>query len=172
MNEHRIYVIVPKTVQSPLEDKVRRKRIIQVATKQTKTTVQPVGRIGAQIGHVTSKMRMYRLVEAAIAKSEAFEKVGNATGLQYWLKDQIILGGESEGFVNEGITTIVLSVPDSFWLEHIHSLMRAKKIKTFGFIDTNEEYGGGLAKTAICTLPIDPAKLDGIIDYLPLWVHP
>jgi hypothetical protein len=50
--------------------------------------------------------------------------------------------------------------------------MRAKKIKTFGFIDTNEEYGGGLAKTAICTLPIDPAKLDGIIDYLPLWVHP
>jgi len=168
MNEHRIYVIVPKTVQSPLEDKVRRNRIIRVATKQTKTTVQPVGRIGAQACHVVSKMRLDRFLQHSapnlirLMTDKAVTEQQRALDLEQFTHE----------VTDEGITTIILSVPDSFWLEHVHSLMRAKKIKTFEFIDTNEEYGGGSAKTAICTLPINPASLDGIIDYLPLWVHP
>ena len=88
MIEKRIYVILPKTVQSPLEVKERRKRIIRVATKQTKTTVQPVGRLGAQACHVTSKMRMARLIELALSIHDL-----DSLPMKHWLNSMLEMDG-------------------------------------------------------------------------------
>ena len=59
--EKRIYVIVAETVQTNLRgvlsvDKPR--RCVLVSTPDTKTVVQPKGRIAAQVAHVVSKMRL------------------------------------------------------------------------------------------------------------------
>ena len=159
MSEKRIYVIVAETVQNPLAMKyIGDKHFIMVPTDETKTIVQPVGRIGAQIGHVTSKMRMHHMLSAlgrAVAKSKGHDITPAIE--------------EAKVMADEGITTIVLSVPDSYSLEFRHHLLRKAGIKTQMFYDQNDEYGMGVVKTAICTEPIEREKLNGITDYLKLW---
>ena len=62
MNEEkRIYVIVAETVQNPLNYEFTRDmpvRMITLPNTDTKTIVQPKGRIAAQVAHVVSSMRM------------------------------------------------------------------------------------------------------------------
>ncbi len=70
---------------------------------------------------------------------------------------------------SEGITTIILSVPDSFQLEFMKFLMQKKGVKVYEFRDENPEYGWGTVATAICTEPIEKSDLFGVTDYLPLW---
>jgi hypothetical protein len=159
MSEQRIYVIVAETVQNPLQMEFTTGGAILKPTADTKTIVQPMGRIGAQIGHVTSKMRMARMFGVAIKST----KVGlKRKPMEVWVNDM-------EPLVNEAITTIVLAVPDSYQLEFRHNLIRKNKINVYDFRDTNAVYGVGSVKTAICTEPVDPAQLFGATDYLELW---
>lgn len=71
------------------------------------------------------------------------------------------------------ITTIVLAARDSAEMEHVlHLINKDDDTETVTFHDTNSDvYGPGEVLTAICTLPIEPWKLAGITDYLPLWEH-
>lgn len=154
MSEKRIYVIVAETVQNPVAHKyLSPTHYVLRPTVETKTVVQPIGRIGIQIGHVVSKMRMHRIVDM-IQNSRA--------------KNTLLWVGDMREQADEAITSISLSVPDSYQLEFYHSLLR-KKFRIYSFFDTNEEYGVGAVKTAICTEPVEPSKLYGITDYLPLW---
>src|SRR5208282_1022382 len=162
MEEKRIYVIVAETVLNPLEMKyLGGKHFIMRPTPATKTIVQPIGRIGIQIGHVTSKMRMQRILESferAIAKSRGHVKPAV-------LDDLRVMAGEA-------ITSIAYSVPNSFDLEFRHYLLRKAGIGVFPFYDQNDEYGIGVVKTAISTVPVEASKLRGITDYLKLWGKP
>jgi hypothetical protein len=68
------------------------------------------------------------------------------------------------------ITTIVLQARDSAELKHVHDLLLKRKIQRFSFMDTNTEaYGPGEVMTAFCTEPVIRKKIQGILDYLPLW---
>lgn len=60
--EKRIYVIVAETVQNPLSYEFTKDspiRVITLPNTDTKTIVQPIGRIAAQVAHVVSQMRLY-----------------------------------------------------------------------------------------------------------------
>ncbi len=153
MEEKRIYVIVAETVQNPLEMKyVVPGHCVMRPTPDTKTIVQPKGRIGAQIGHVTSEMRMSTLVDTLFAK-----------------KRKLLCQEDLRVFASQAITTIVLAVPDSFQLEFRHYLLRRAGAKVHMFFDQNPEYGPGVVKTAICTEPVVKDSLVGPLDYLQLW---
>jgi hypothetical protein len=158
MSEKRIYVIVPETVQHPLSLGGHVGHTVIVPRHDTITIVQPKGRIAAQVGHVTSRMRMRRMVEE-VAKSERTRR------RKLWVPCLEKLYGMAE----EPITTIVLAVPDSYQLEFRQGLLEKAKIPVWVFFDMNEEYGPGSVKTAICTEPVEREKLYGIIDYLELW---
>lgn len=133
-----------------IEEKVltEEKRIYVVVAETVDTSngviVQPCGRIAAQCAHVVSRARL-----------ELAEK----TGSYDW----------------EPITTIVLAARDTAEMEHIHHLIHKDEdedVQGIAFYDTNSDvYGPGEVLTAICTLPIEPWKLAGITDYLPLWKH-
>lgn len=67
--EKRIYVIVAKTVQNPIyfqqvgESAEYIGKWLWTVGEETKTTVQPPGRIAAQVAHVVSYMRMDQVGE-------------------------------------------------------------------------------------------------------------
>lgn len=143
--EKRIYVIVAKTVQNPIYFQQVGKsaeysgKWLWTAGKETKTIVQPPGRIAAQAAHVVSKMCIVEFV------NEGNELVGGP------------------------VTTIILSVPDIYQLEFRQRLIESLGVVCYNFYDVNEEYGNGTVLTAICTVPVEREKLYGAIDYLPLW---
>jgi hypothetical protein len=145
--EKRIYSIVAKTVQAPciMRQVPSKTRWIIAAGPDTKTIVQPPGRIAAQHGHVVSHMRMHHLLK----------------------KDSRL----HFDLANLEITTIILSVPDSYQLHFMHYLLSQKlgPDKVYHFLDENDEYGPYDVKTAICTVPVLPTDVEGVIDYLPLW---
>lgn len=66
-------------------------------------------------------------------------------------------------------TTIVLSVPDSYQLAFRAFLLNKNDVSFYTFFDTNEEYGTGEVRTAICTEPIERKQLGYALDYLNLW---
>jgi hypothetical protein len=152
MEEKRIYVVIAETVQNPVAMKyIAPKHYVLAETPETKTIVQPKGRIGAQIGHVTSKMRMYRL---------------NEMHREWKLAELWRISEEPD----TAITTIVLAVPDSYSLEFREYLIRSTGVKVYNFYDQNiEAYGPGGVKTAFCTVPVEKSKLVGAMDYLELW---
>jgi len=69
----------------------------------------------------------------------------------------------------EPYTTIILGVPDSYNLQLRDFLLEQNKVPICRFRDTNDEYGPGSVKTAICTVPIERSKTGYALDYLTLW---
>ncbi len=162
MEEKRIYVIVAETVQNPLEMMfIAPKHYVLRPTSDTKTIVQPKGRIGAQIGHVVSQMRQHILLEAATP--HIFRKGRRKARFSEWFIDVRELA-------TQAITTIVLAARDSYELEFRSYLIRKAGVHLHSFYDINEAiYGRGRVMTAVCTEPVEPEKLCGITDYLELW---
>jgi len=171
MKDARIYVVVADTVQHPLSGKVFTKdlgtddEVGQMRLERhedTRSIRQPAGRCAAQVGHVVSKMRVAMVkqyIRKDIAKSDRLllNKLGRSA-LMFW---------ESEC---EPYTTIVLAARDSFELNHVYNLLQNAGIAVYDFEDENfEAYGPGKVRTAIATVPVDPALIEGILDYLPLW---
>lgn len=68
-------------------------------------------------------------------------------------------------------TTIILSARNNKELSVLRKLLNLNNIPNSWFEDTNEEayYGPDCILTAICTGPIYPTFVDGILDHLPLW---
>lgn len=104
---------------------------------------QPAGRLAAQCAHVVSKARVNAILSAKCAPQKF-----------------------------EPITTIILSARNSKELVILRALLAEAKIEQEWFFDTNPEayYGPDPVLTAICTHPVHPATVDGILDHLPLWI--
>lgn len=161
MSEKRIYVIIAETVQNPLVMKYTHgKHFVMVPTPETKTIIQPKGRIGIQIGHVTSRMRMHGIVDRVAAQN--LDQIQTRAERLAWVGDLRVKA-------DEAITSIALAVPDSYQLELREHLIRKTGIQVCTFYDENPEYGLGSVKTAICTPPVERHKLGGALDYLELW---
>ena len=159
----RIYVVVAETVQHPLMHEWTGTHGILRPTDETKTIVQPKGRIAAQACHVVSRMRMSVLTDAGVTYACQRPARGKPwPELQEWYE-------EMKKKADEGITTIILSVPDSYQLAFMKFLMEKKGVKVHVFHDENPEYGYGHVMTAICTEPVEKSDLYGVTDYLPLW---
>jgi hypothetical protein len=85
--------------------------------------------------------------------------------------------------IYHAITTITLAARDSKEMEHVCAVLDLAKIPYEYFRDSNgpvygEEYNSVIdvhaevqVMTAIITWPIDPDKVKGLLDYLPLWRH-
>jgi hypothetical protein len=164
MSEKRIYVVVADTVQHPLmvsPDYLYPTHKGLVPNADTKTIVQPKGRIAAQVGHVVSRMRMSRLAEMheawAVTALRGKKTLAKTLSVDLTAEPRL------------AYTTIVLAVPDSYNLRFRCDLLQKAGLRVFAFYDQNEEYGEGSACTAICTEPIEPEKTLNVLDYLPLW---
>lgn len=172
VSTRRIYVIVADTVQNPVTHDYQKipqgngywkSHYILKRTPETKTIVQPAGRIAAQCAHVVSRMRQDILLEAGKHYVCAKPVKGKP-----WPELQAAYD-EAKVLASLAITTIILAVPNSFQLEFYDKLLQRFGVKVHRFFDTNEEYGWGNVKTAICTEPIEKYEGFGILDYLPLW---
>jgi hypothetical protein len=145
----RIYSILAATVQNPLAST---NEGFPKLTKESKTIVQPYGRMTAQHGHVVSIMRVKMAFEMVFAR----QKNGKFDYSAAW----------------EPITTIVLECRDSLELAHIKDLLEEADLEVEEMLDDNPEYGPGKVRTAICTWPVYAKNVVGITDYLPLlWVE-
>lgn len=141
--EKRIYVVVAETVDTP-NGRIK----------------QPCGRAMAQACHAVGKMqvtsRIYRARDAERAPTTAR------------------LGLEDMPF--RECTTIILAARDSKELSHVELLLAREGINRYNFWDTNGEvYGASESEgdahimTALAIEPIEPIKVYGILNYLPLW---
>jgi hypothetical protein len=157
----RIYCILANTVQAPLDDltvvnPVTEKEYVKlVTTPETKTTLQPAGRIMAQQGHVVSRVRDIMFKKALVKNWDKLKK------------DSVVFDTYCDP-----ITTINLSVRDSFELHHVFQLLDHAGILVHEFKDFNQpDYGSAEleVRTAIATEPVSPEMVVGILDYLPLW---
>jgi len=101
-------------------------------------TIQPYGRQSAQHAH--------------------------AVGMVRWEQGR-------KGLDYEFTTTILLQCRDSRELIHVAYLLNKAKISIEMFCDRNDSaYGLGVGSifTAVATYPVEPKKIFGILDYLPL----
>ena len=160
----RIYSIVAQKVQAPLNEEYvhsnfGNKSVLKpILTEDTRTIKQPAGRVMAQHGHAVSKARDHMLKE----------QIRHALSHPKRLRE--LVTAKTGEF--EPITTIVLSVHDSFELYHILGLLELAGIHVHPFYDTDQpDYGDPDYKvmTAIATEPIDPEETTGVLDHLPLW---
>ena len=110
---------------------------------------QEDGRLGAQVGHAVSKLKLSYLMHH---KLEDQPEVAN------WL-------------MNNGVTSIVLEARDSEELRHIARLLVKNNVHFAWFHDTNKPvYGTNLeVLTAVSIGPVFDWMVDGITDYLYLW---
>jgi|SRR5208282_3907877 len=162
--EKRIYCVVAQTVQNPLLHATAPSALCPAGigffkrVADTRSVIQVPGRIAAQVGHAVSRMRyneLAREIEATTIKA-----------LTKHSKRRLPMCPPFEP-----ITTIVLGARDSFELEHVYGLLRdVAGILAYKFNDTNfDVYGDGEVTTAFATVPVEPALVVGILDYLPLW---
>jgi hypothetical protein len=144
----RIYTVTAVTVQNPLtytaEGFCR-------LTPDSRTIVQPYGRMAAQHGHVVSKVRVKMALNMVFVRPQ----------------------GKKTGPIDfspalEPITTISLQCRDSLELWHVMDLLREADLEVEEFLDDNPEYGPGRVRTAISTYPVYSENVIGITDYLPL----
>ena len=165
--DKRIYCVVAQTVQSPLIEET----ILTPATKRstkvcsiegTKTIVQPAGRLIAQAAHVVSKTRVLMLL--TLLKNVFKNLLSRKASIK-------ALGEFIEAWTFEPVTTIILSARDSYELYHVLNLLYKAGVEVHSFYDYNQpDYGNPKWKvmTAIATEPVNPEKVVGILDYLPL----
>lgn len=148
----RIYSVVAASVQTHLGET---KEGFAQLTPDSKTVIQPYGRMTAQHGHVVSKMRVKMAMEMIYARN------GKRPGIT--LPDYSVTW--------EGITTIVKVCRDSLEMAHVKDLLEEADLEVEEFFDTNPEYGpehSVQVRTAICTWPVYKENVMGILDYLPL----
>lgn len=159
----RIYVVVAKTVQVPLvyEDTYNSttKKFLETPkrTEDTKTVVQPAGRLMAQTAHVVSKTRMAMMADMLYSVAKAGKK-------------NPLTWEQTTEFTP--ITTIILAARDSFELSHVYNLLSSAEVPVHHFMDTEQPDYGNLntaVVTAIATEPVQASSVVGILDYLPLW---
>jgi hypothetical protein len=148
-NDVRIYTVVAGTVYNPLDTTPEG---FPRLTPNSKTIIQPYGRMTAQHGHVVGVVR----VKMAF---EILKHFGNKH-----------IDAEKAGLIP--ITTIVLQCRDSLELAHVKDLLEEADLKVEEFLDDNPEYGPGKVRTAIGTWPVFPENVIGITDYLPLLKPP
>ena len=158
--DKRIYVVLAGTVQSPLKETTTRRLGARLSSRlsympETRTIVQPAGRLIAQAAHVVSKLRVHMVIDSLLQ-------------LLVQPKRKHIIEFV-RAFTFEPITTIILSARDSFELCHVLNLLLDAGIDTKTFFDTNPEYGDEEVMTAIATEPVTPEEVIGLTDYLPLW---
>lgn len=136
-----------------MSDEAKRIYVVVAETVDTPNgvVVQPCGRAMAQACHVVSKMQIQQRID------------------WHHKYDQMV------HFLSppEECTTIILTARDSKELEHVNQLLMWRDVRRHTFSDTNDAvYGENLrVMTAICTNPVLPADVYGILDYLPLWSH-
>ncbi len=110
---------------------------------------QVPGRMAAQGGHALSRMKMHRLAGAADDGKKSSDLFKMA---------------------DEKITTIWKSCRDSKELQHIADNLDRVRIGHYYFEDENPEvYGYWHPRTALATIPVHPERIEGVLDYLPLW---
>lgn len=116
--------------------------VAETVQVEDRSIIQPCGRVAAQCAHVVSKMRLVQAAEETVVQFTPY-------------------------------TTIVLGARDSKEMGHIFHLLGRNNIRFEEFYDENGPvYGEGHdVLTALCTFPIEPSKLIGLTDYLPLWEH-
>lgn len=163
----RIYCVVAQKVQAPLnEEEVYTSNfggvniLKPVCTEDTHTIKQPPGRIVAQHGHAVSAVR-FNMLREQVHCCCLLKQPQRDTALKLLLERKF-----------EPITTIVLSVHDSFELYHVLGLLKLAGINAHPFYDTDQpDYGDPdyRVMTAVATEPIDPEESTGVLDYLPLW---
>jgi len=176
----RIYCVVAKTVQHPLDSLAalragekflgRRGR-----TDETRDIIQPPGRLAAQAGHAIGMAHEYLARKAVLTEIEQRILSGICFyphNPQPYLRKEFIdkiLHEVCLAHRHEFFTTIILGARDSFELGHVRYLLQKNDIMTFCFPDQNDDYGPGEVITAIATMPVDQADVEGILDYLPGW---
>ena len=70
----------------------------------------------------------------------------------------------------KSITTIILSVDNSYQLAFYALQLADAGIHVDAFYDTNPAaYGSGEIRMAICTVPVKPGRVRDILKQLPLW---
>lgn len=133
------------------------KRIYAVVAEKVDTPLrgevrQIPGRMSAQCTHAVRRMSMHMMLDH-IKKLR-----------RYRIEDL-------RSFADQGITTLHLQCRDSKELNHVDNLLHKAGIKTYGFMDTNfAVYGDGEVRTAIATEPVSKEQVEGILDYLPLFL--
>lgn len=152
---------MPDTVQTATRSTYVLRHHMLKPSPETRTVIQPKGRIAAQVGHVVSKMRMHRYARLYHEWAKALE--GNKVKLAEKLSECIEMEPDN------AYTTIILGVPDSYQLEFRHYLLAQLGLRVHCFYDSNPEYGAQTIKTAICTEPVAVTELFGATDYLELW---
>ena len=139
MIRKRIYVVIAEMVDTP--DK---------AVVPSGVVVQVPGRMAAQGGHALSRMKMHRLLNI-------LERCAGAKK-------------QARQIADEKFTTIWKSCRDTKELNHVIQLLNRAKIAWYDFEDENPEiYGYWHPRTAIATVPVNPERVEGVLDYLPLW---
>ena len=156
--ESRIYCVVAQTVQAPLKLELEKKQVRVTSVKDTKTIVQPAGRLIAQAAHVVSKTRVLMLIDtlAGMLQRPTLKTIKAFTS----------------AYTFKPVTTIILSARDSYELYHVLNLLHKAGVGVQEFYDFNQpDYGNPEweVMTAIATEPVNPEKVVGILDYLPLW---
>ena len=127
------------------------RRIYVVVAEEVDTPGGPVrqapGRMCAQACHAVGRLRMWSLLGHRMTKQRMEELADAET------------------------TTIVLSCRDSKELRHVRRLMEEAGVAHYVFADTNPAvYGTGeKVPTALATATVEPGRVEGILDYLPLW---
>jgi hypothetical protein len=130
--EKRIYVIVAETVQTTTG-----------SFRDFRSVKQPIGRIGAQIGHVVGKMRASR----AHRLKESYTPITTI----------VLAARDSAELRNMGTVLSLGSIRCYLFFDSNEEYGRTAAG------DINE------VLTAICTDPIHPDLRLGLIDHLPLW---
>jgi hypothetical protein len=69
------------------------------------------------------------------------------------------------------VTTIILRVDDSYLLRAYRTLLYGAGVQSYSFYDTNAKaYGRGQeVLTAVCTVPVSPARAKRVLAGVPLW---
>lgn len=123
---------------------------MDAVTGEIKHYVMEPGRLGAQVGHAVSKLKLSYLMWHAPDVAEVAD----------WL-------------IRNPITSIVLEARDSQELRHIMRLLDKEEVHYAEFFDTNKSvYGQGNVLTAVAIGPVFDWMVDGITDYLYLWKAP
>lgn len=109
------------------------------------------GRLGAQVGHAVSKLKLSYL---------KWHDSKDSLAVANWL-------------YNNPITSIVLEARDSNELVHLCRLLDKNQVHYASFCDTNKAlYGPNEVLTAVAIGPVFDWMVDGITDYLYLWKAP
>lgn len=163
--DFRHYIILAQTVQHPLQILSRSpgESLLtiprEVPIEGTRNIVQPGGRLGAQIGHVSNiigVMALKQYLAHELSKPGAYKRIRKT--VDFW------------EYEPQPITRIVKIARDSFELNHVYNLLQKAGVKTYFFMDSNiGAYGPGEVMTVVGTEAISKEDAIGLIDYLPLW---